>query len=353
MLLSRLEGAFHGIRTTAMAFDTGEAALLGPAAITIHDDGDVPGNSRSMLGFRIHRKRDTKPPAAGMQVDWALLAPKFRSPRLKSRCFGYSRHHRSLAVPLFYVNLQDMRYVTTAFVFFWVSLSCVFADTAAASKSTAGLKPFIEWLLEDGERLEDVPFAEVVEAVSGRVVLPVEASVEPDGEMLAAIHDAVAAMLLALASPEHPVHEAKRINETSRYVEKYLLEHLNRVAFLECRIPVNASGDVQRSGYPDLRVEHLDSGRVFYLDPKVYKRSSEASSFRSFYFEPKRETNKILDDASHLILGISHAGKADGLWQFEGWKLVDLVDFRVRLKAEFQASNRDLYREEAVKLSGP
>ena len=32
--------------------------------------------------------------------------------------------------------------------------------------------------------------------------------------------------------------------------------------------------------------------------------ASRASSFRTFYFEPKVATNKIRDDAVHLILGI-------------------------------------------------
>lgn len=231
-----------------------------------------------------------------------------------------------------------------------VFLSCWVLAAAPATEPNANLKPFIQWLLEDGERLENVRFAEVVEAVSGHTVLPVDAGSEPDGEILGRIHAVVEAMLLDLADPEHPVHQVGRINETSRYIEDYLLEHLNREPDLECRIPLNAAGGVQRSGYPDLRLLHRPSGRVFYLDPKVYKASSENSSFRTFYFEPKRETNKILDDASHLILGISHAGKVDGRWQFTGWKLVDLADFRVRLKAEFQASNRDLYQEDAVLL---
>jgi hypothetical protein len=30
------------------------------------------------------------------------------------------------------------------------------------------------------------------------------------------------------------------------------------------------------------------------------------------------------------------------------WDLVDLAQFRVKLKAEFQGSNRDLYRAEAI-----
>lgn len=240
----------------------------------------------------------------------------------------------------------------TCAVVFSFYLYCVTVPTVsmAASDSDSSVKPFVDWLLEDGARLEDVRFAEVVEAVSGKKVLPVDASSRVDAEMLAHIHSVVDAILLDLARPEHPVHRAGRINETSRYIEENLLDRLNQPELFECRIPVNATGNLQRSGYPDLRLKHLPSGRIFYLDPKVYKKTSENSSFRTFYFEPKGETNKILDEASHLILGISHAGKVEGRWQFEAWKLVDLVNFRVRLKAEFQASNRDLYREEAVLL---
>lgn len=141
-----------------------------------------------------------------------------------------------------------------------------------------------------------------------------------------------------------------RVNEISRHVEDFLLSHLNAAEGYECTIPVNATGRVQRSGYPDLRLFHTASGRVFYIDPKVYKLGSETSSFRSFYFEPKLGTNKILDNASHLIVGIAHSGKVEGRWQLDTWKIVDLINFHVRLKAEFQSSNRELYKDEAVIL---
>ena len=232
-----------------------------------------------------------------------------------------------------------------------ITLFLFLSSLPVCAEEVAGLQPFVDWLLADEERLENVPFAEVVEAVSGCEVLPVDADQAPDAFILGAIQKQASAMLEALSDADHPVHGAGRINETSRFIESFLLEQLDAVEGLRCTIPVNASGKAQRSGYPDLRVEHLASGRVFYLDPKVYKATSEKSSFRTFYFEPKGETNKILDDASHVIFGVAHAGKSEaGLWQFEKWQLIDLTDFRVRLKAEFQASNRDLYREDAVLL---
>jgi hypothetical protein len=229
-----------------------------------------------------------------------------------------------------------------------VSLCFVCVAGAEPPTETAEIEPFVHWLLDDGERLEDVRFAEVAEAVSGYKVLAVDTTNPVDAAMLMHVQAALDAMLLELAKPNHPIHAVGRVNEISRHVEDFLLARLNEGAGYECGIPLNASGNVQRSGYPDLRLVHTTSGRIFYIDPKVYKQGSEDSSFRTFYFEPKRATNKILENASHLIVGVAHGGKVEGRWQLETWKVVDLIDFRVRLKAEFQSSNRELYRDEAV-----
>lgn len=227
-------------------------------------------------------------------------------------------------------------------------LLCVLSTGCAQSNEAEEVQPFIDWLLDDDARLEDVRFAEVAEAVSGCQVLAVDPENEIDASMLRLVENALNAMLSELAQTDHPIHEVGRVNEISRHVEDFLLGYLNEKEGFECTIPPNASGEAQRSGYPDLRLIHKASGRVFYIDPKVYKEGSESSSFRTFYFEPKRATNKILDNASHLIVGIAHSGKVEGRWQLDSWKIVDLIDFRVRLKAEFQASNRELYREESI-----
>jgi len=233
--------------------------------------------------------------------------------------------------------------------FFLVTVGCALEPSVANTE----IEPFVHWLLDDGERLEDVRFAEVAEAVSGCKVLAVDTSDPVDAAMLAHVQASLDAMLTELAKPENPIHDVGRVNEISRHVEDFLLARLNVAEGYECSIPPNASGKAQRSGYPDLRLVHTASERVFYIDPKVYKQGSETSSFRTFYFEPKRATNKILDDASHLIVGIAHSGKVEGRWQLEAWKIVDLIDFRVRLKAEFQSSNRELYQDDAVlKQSG-
>jgi hypothetical protein len=120
-----------------------------------------------------------------------------------------------------------------------------------------------------------------------------------------------------------------------------------------CDFPKTAAGRAQRSGYPDLRLVDKATGRVMYLDPKLFAAASKRSSLRTFYFEPKRGTNKVNDDAHHLIVGFSHEKSEAGGLQFTRWELIDLANFRVKLKAEFEGSNADLYRPEAVVGSGP
>ena len=148
--------------------------------------------------------------------------------------------------------------------------------------------------------------------------------------------------------PNSIVQQQRRINEVSSYFESAFKQELNAVPGFVCDFPKTSVEHVQRSGYPDLRLEDKTTGRVLYLDPKLYERGSRESSFRTFYFEPKVATNKVRDDAVHLIVGFEHEPKSEGRWKFTRWDLVDLAHFKVKLKAEFQGSNHDLYRPEAI-----
>jgi hypothetical protein len=60
----------------------------------------------------------------------------------------------------------------------------------------------------------------------------------------------------------------------------------------------------------------------------------------------------VHDDAAHFIVGFEHQPREkNGHWKFTRWYLVDLSQFKVKLKAEFQGSNRDMYRPEAIVAS--
>ena len=225
----------------------------------------------------------------------------------------------------------------------------VAAGTLARGAHCAPVDELIPWLLQENQELREISFSKVVANATGKRVLSLDLKSDGDQRVIKQISGVLDETMKRMNAPESAVQKVGRINEVSSHVENLLRELLSSVAGLTCDFPRTSKGRVQRSGYPDLRIVDAASQRVFYLDPKLYAAGSRDSSFRTFYFEPKVTTNKVTDDAVHLIVGFEHEPKSSGgRWNFTRWDLVDLAHFKVRLKAEFQGSNRDIYRPEAV-----
>lgn len=184
------------------------------------------------------------------------------------------------------------------------------------------------------------PFSQVIEETTATRVLPLDSVCEP---VLDAIQEAATATMETLNRPTSSLIGLRRINEASRFFEESLLALLDAHVDLLCQIPTTQAGKTQRSGYPDLMITHQPTGRIFYLDPKLYELSSENSSLRTFYYTPRSETSKILKSGHHLLLGFGHDGK-DGEWTFASWKLIDLSNTKLKLKSEFNSSNKELYQ---------
>ena len=225
----------------------------------------------------------------------------------------------------------------------------------------------IPWLLDEDQQLRGVAFGEVIFDTTGKKVLPFDANNAVDQRVAKAISAACNEIMKRLNAPHSAIQNIDRINEVSSHFEDSLRELLNATPGLRCDFPLTAEGKVQRSGYPDLRITDLESKRVFYLDPKLYVAGSRDSSFRTFYFEPKKATNKVHEEVVHLVVGFEHqpplrsgaagapreakSGSPNTMWKFTRWDLIDLSGFTVKLKAEFQGSNRDMYRPEAIVAS--
>lgn len=233
-----------------------------------------------------------------------------------------------------------------------VLFSC---ERAAPPQVVIEQEPSVEALvttvLNGGGTFRDVPFSSLVEISTGKQVLPMSPDDPVDAEILAVLDEAIGRVLVRMNAPDSITHRESRINEVSAYFETALIEEIDRTPELECTYPRTAEGNLQRAGYPDLMIRHPESGRVVYLDPKLVQEGSLESDLRTFYFTPSVQTRKVLHDASHLLVGIEHDGNT-GKWKYLRWHLVDLARFKVRLKAEFQASNEDLYRPELIIRQG-
>jgi hypothetical protein len=239
----------------------------------------------------------------------------------------------------------------------WFAAIALVNASLAQTGPNAPVDQLIPWLLNEDQQLRGVAFSELIFDTTGRKVLSFEANNAVDQRVAKAISAACDETMERLNAPDSVIQNVERINEVSSHFEDTLRELLGATPGLKCDFPLTAEGKIQRSGYPDLRVTDLESKRVFYLDPKLYAAGSRDSSFRTFYFEPKKSTNKVGDDAVHFVVGFEHAvretasGSAKATWNFTRWDLVDLSRFTVKLKAEFQGSNRDMYRPDAIVVS--
>jgi hypothetical protein len=217
-----------------------------------------------------------------------------------------------------------------------------------ASNSKPPVDALIPWLLQEDTQLRAIPFPKVILDATGKKVIAIDPQNAVDQRVIKEISRVLAEVVRRVNAPGSMIEGIPRINEVSSHFEDLLRELLNVAPGLRCDFPRTADGRVQRSGYPDLRIVDQETKRVFYLDPKLYAAGSRESSFRTFYFEPRKSTNKVRDDAAHFVVGFEHEPAKDGHWKFTRWDLIDLSHFRVKLKAEFQGSNRDMYRPEAI-----
>ncbi len=243
------------------------------------------------------------------------------------------------------------------FVLWLAAIALAISALAQPPAKKNPVDQLIPWLLNEDQQLRGVPFSQVIFDTTGRRVLPFDPNNAVDQRVAEAISIACNETMKRLNARDSIIQNVDRINEVSSHFEDTLRDLLNTTPGLQCNFPLTAQGKIQRSGYPDLRIVDRQSKRVFYLDPKLYAVGSRDSNFRAFYFEPRKATNKVHDDAVHFVVGFGHSPRASGsgssnaTWQFIRWDLVDLSQFTMKLKAEFQGSNRDMYRPQAIVAS--
>lgn len=229
----------------------------------------------------------------------------------------------------------------------WEAQEELLTKEIGKSRKSADME-LVKGLLSEGLSHREFEFPVVVDAVAGKKVIALQSRASRAG-VLGSIERVMSGVLEEMNGEESPLRGLRRINEGSKYFEDALRVGLQAVEGISCEIPKTRDGKEQRSGYPDLRITDDATGEVYYLDPKLMESGSVGSTLRTFYFEPKTGTLKITEDATHLLIGIEHDGN-DGKWKFTGYRLVDLSGLKVRLKAEFQASNREIYKDEGMEM---
>jgi len=212
----------------------------------------------------------------------------------------------------------------------------------------AALQHFVQNLIRTSEELrEGIGFGRIIEAATGCKVIPITSSTQ-DKKLLEKLKEAFNLVVNTCNAEGGVRPKSGRVNEVGSTLEAYVKEAINLQEGLICTEPKTLTGAIQRAGYPNLEV--IDEyGRSTYLEIKSFdKQKATSSNFRTFYYEPRTKTSKVTKDARHLLIAFPHLGGKGPRWKLAGWLVVDMSNIKVRLKAEFQSSNRWMYRKENI-----
>ena len=201
---------------------------------------------------------------------------------------------------------------------------------------------------KSGVRIFD--FGAVVYSVTGHRIIPVRPKAPRDAALLPKLSKALAN---AAARAQTKGIRARRVNEVGNYMETFVRRSINAVG-LKAGIPITSDGRHQSTGYPDVCVEEPD-GRTSYLEIKTYNRANINTTQRSFYFSPPSRGSKVTRDARHLLAAfeiVKERKPMGDVYRPVHWKLLTLEGLKVKLKYEFNASNRDLYQSDLTLAEG-
>ncbi len=196
------------------------------------------------------------------------------------------------------------------------------------------------------------PLPNAVLQTLGKRGIPFDSGCNEHSEFLAGIAQvatqvydayATAPLDLQLYRSYRPGAERLRLNEVSTLL-KLLVEQAAGSLQLH---GISEFSRLGASGYPDFVVVHR-TGLHAYLDINATTRPGTGSA-RDFYFTPLEETRrKITEDGLHLLLGFTLRQVNEAAYVITGWKLVDLSKITVKFEPEFNADNRELYRDETI-----
>lgn len=199
------------------------------------------------------------------------------------------------------------------------------------------------------EPMKGIPFSVAIKALTGCDVLAFDSSLNENKKLLEQLSKA--AQFAGKKAYQKGIF-TDRPNEAGNRIEPFVVEALRSVG-LKADKPVSKSGKKKVAGYPDIQIED-QNGRIVYLDCKTYNTKTKDQSFRTFYFSPS-EDPKITRDAFHLLMSFElETEEREGKTVFVpiSWQIYTLDKLLVQIKHEFNASNKDLYKEEALLAQG-
>jgi len=191
--------------------------------------------------------------------------------------------------------------------------------------------------------LKDIPFNLVIEAITGKRVIPFDTSNSEDNEILDILKNV--ALIAGKMINKDGIKRA-RANEVGNDIESFVKSAMHEYN-LNPDIPSGASGRKKAMGYPDIIFYH--KGKPYYLECKTYNQENIETSQRSFYFSPS-EDFKVIYDTHHFIVSyemyVTGREGNKNIYKCRHWKILSLESLSLDVKYEFNSDNKRLYSGE-------
>tara|TARA_Y100000991_G_C21859802_1_gene300399 strand:- start:30 stop:668 length:639 start_codon:yes stop_codon:yes gene_type:complete len=185
-------------------------------------------------------------------------------------------------------------------------------------------------------------FRDVIDAATGQKIMPFDDNSNQILEEIKSWLDGNLNELSNLIEMDY----VGRPNELGNYLERVLIARLDESLNFSVDMPTTEQGHKQAAGYPDGIIFDSMRNQVVYFDVKIFQEKTRNTTLRSFYYQPTNQS-KILHDAPHFLIGFvveSLSGDNRSPFIIRDYELVDIYNLEVNFKAEFNASNKDLYQ---------
>ena len=211
---------------------------------------------------------------------------------------------------------------------------------------TKNLEKIIKQMLNP---LKNIPFNLVIEGLSGNKVIPYDRENDRHREVVGLLESAA---IKAGREINKKGIKRRRVDEVGNDIEKYVKIALNELG-LKADTPSGKTGKKKSTGYPDILFWYKDI--PYYLECKTYSIDNINTTFRSFYLSPSKDF-KVVHNTLHFLLSyemfVFNNSAGQNIYKSKHYKILSIEKLLTNVKYEFNANNKELYKNEYLIVEG-
>lgn len=197
--------------------------------------------------------------------------------------------------------------------------------------------------------LKNIPFNLVIEGLSGNKVVPYDKASSRHKEVVRLLESAA---IKAGREINKNGIKRRRVDEVGNDIEKYVKIALNELG-LKADTPSGKTGKKKSTGYPDILFWYKDI--PYYVECKTYNINNINTTFRSFYLSPSKDF-KVVHNTLHFLLSyemfVFNNSADQNTYKSRHYKILSIEKLLTNVKYEFNANNKELYKNEYIIVEG-